>query len=1184
MADSNFTHLHLHTPYSLLDGFCRIDPLMDRLEELGMDACAITDHGNMFGAIHFYKACKARGIKPIIGCEVYVAPDHQNFSDRTLHHLVLLAENYEGYHNLIKIVSEGWVHGFYYKPRVDKEVLKEHSKGLIALSACLAGEVARRALVEGEEGAKQAALDYNEIFGQGNFFLEIQDHGIREEKMVRRIVEKVSRETGIPLVATNDAHYLKPEDAPIHDILLCIQTGKTVQEENRMRFSSSNFYLRSEEEMADLFGDTPEALENTKVIADRCNLEIPFHQFHLPQFDLPPGETNTHYLRKLVKEGIDRHYQGKDNYQEAKDRADHELSVIEEMGYVDYFLIVWDFVRFARSQGIPVGPGRGSAAGSIIAYALSITKIDPLKFNLLFERFLNPDRVSMPDIDIDFDYVRRDEVIDYVKDRYGEDKVVQIVTFGTMAAKNAIRDVGRVLNIPLGKVDRVAKAVPNDLGMTLDKALAESKDFQKIYQESEENKQLIDIARKVEGVPRHTSTHAAGVLITQDPVADLVPLSTNQGQVTTQYNMTELEELGLLKMDFLGLRNLTVVADTLKNIKENGGPDIDIDGIDFSDQKVLEIFRKAETIGIFQFESAGMRRVLSQLQPDRFDDLVAANALFRPGPMEQIPTYIKYRHHPDQVTYLHPKLEPILKDTYGVIVYQEQVMQIVQQLAGYSLGGADNLRRAMSKKKMGVMEENRRYFIYGKKEADGTISIPGCIRNGVPEDVAAEIYEQMVEFAKYAFNKSHSVSYAYLAMQTAWLKVYYPCEYFAALVSSVIDNEDKMAFYLAEAKRLGIEVLPPDINRSKGAFTTEDGNIRFGLSGIKNVGTGIIQATVASREEGGPFKDMEDYFTRLLEKDKTCLNRKAVESLIKAGALDCFGLHRSQMMMDMELSVDSVQMKKRNNVTGQMSMTFDLEEEKEKNQVQEYRKPQLLAYEKEVLGIYLTDHPFSPYVDLVKPYVNFTSKDFHAEDDLMVFDNKPVRMGGIIRDRRDLLTKKKDPMAFVRLEDLFGNLEVVVFPSVFSHARDLLTVDSPVLISGRLQVREGKVQLLADRVFGMDDLKAVGQDPVGTGGRESSSQAQARSQQGRGRQAPGQKKMSPGIYVRLTSRDKDKMEALETATHRHPGPLPIYLYFSDKGKMYRWKDEVRGDGSQALAQELAPYFDKEDFLVEKPEI
>lgn len=1132
---NKFVHLHNHSPYSLLDGFCKIEDLTDLCLEEGMGAVALTDHGNMFGAIEFYKACVAKGIKPIIGCEIYVADRQEDFKSRVRYHLILLAENDLGYHNLMRIVSSGYVNGYHHgKPHVDKKILKKYSGGIIALSACLAGECARRAIDSEYSVLLETVKQYVDIFGKDSFFLEIQDHGILDEKKVAQNFLKVHKELGIGLVATNDCHYLREEDAKAHDILLCIQTGKTLKDENRMKFSSSDYYLKSPEEMEELFSVYEGALENTVRIAERCNLEIEFHKMHLPHFEIPTNESNVEYFRRLVKEGVDARYGGialnqADKYEEAKKRSDYEMEMIEKLGYIDYFLIVQDFVNYAKREGIPVGPGRGSAAGSIVSYALSITNIDPLKYNLLFERFLNPERVSMPDIDIDFGYERRDEVIEYVKRKYGNDQVAQIVTFGTMAAKNAIRDVGRVMDIPLSQVDRIAKAVPDGLKMTLKRALDEDEDFKKIYMEGPETRRLIDLAREVEGMPRHTSTHAAGVLIASEPVYNMVPLSRSKDQITTQYNMTELEELGLLKMDFLGLRNLTVIQDALAMVEKSTGKVIDIDSIDLQDQYILKRFSKAETIGIFQFESNGMRLFLKELKPDRFEDLVAANALFRPGPMEQIPTYVKARHDPGQVRYTHPKLEPILKDTYGVIVYQEQVMQIVQQLAGYSLGGADNLRRAMSKKKMSVMEDNRSIFVNGKVDDEGNVLIKGCARNGIDQDAANQIYNQMIEFAKYAFNKSHSVAYAYVAMQTAYLKFYYSKEYFAALLTSITGNSDKVALYLREARNMDIGILGPDINRSFGEFTVEDESIRFGLKAIKGVGTSTIFATVKAREKDGEFKDLKDYLKRIVDIDQYSINRRSIEALIKAGALDTFGIHRSQLMIDMEGEIDSVQKDKRSNIAGQFNMfdSFEMSFEM-KEQVQEYRQAQLLAFEKEVLGVYLSDHPFSPYERRFSPYINFSMDALVNEDNLERLDGKRVRMAGLLRDRKDLLTKKQDKMCFIQFEDTFGMMEGVVFPRVFQNHRELLEVDRPLLFAGRLQEQNDKIQLIVDSITGLDDLP------------------------------------KSRLFLRMDSRNRKVCKEIEKILMEEKGDLPVYIFFEDKKKAFKMDKKFNVDPSAKL--------------------
>ena len=1128
----SFVHLHLHSQYSLLDGFCPMDPLMEECKSLGMSSVALTDHGNMFGAIEFYKSAKRHGIKPILGSEVYVCSDIQ-VKDRKRYHLVLLAKNDQGYHHLMKIVSEAYVDGFYYKPRVDKEVLRKYRGGLIALSACLQGEVARACLDDGYERARELALEYEDIFGKGNFFLEIQDHGLREEKEVIHCFHKLHEELGIELVATNDVHYIKREDAKAHDLLLCIQTGKVLQEEDRMRFPSDDFYLKSSKEMEEIFAAFPSAIENTEKIAKACNVELEFHKLHLPHFQVPTKESHELYLRSLVYQGLDRKYKDTARYDEAKERADYELSVIESMGYVDYFLIVQDFVQYAKSQDIPVGPGRGSAAGSLVSYLLSITNIDPLEYHLLFERFLNPNRVSMPDIDIDFDYVRRDEVIDYVKQKYGKEKVAQIVTFGTMQSKNAIRDVGRAMDVPLYLVDKIAKAVPNNPKKTLKDFIQEDQDFRALY---EENKELIDYAIALEGAPRHTSTHAAGVLIASKPVDDLVPLARNGDLITTQFDMNELEELGLLKMDFLGLRNLTVIKDAVEMVESNYGINLDMDAIDFSDPKILKLFYFAKTIGIFQFESTGMRAFLKELKPDRFDDLVAANALFRPGPMDNIPTYVHNRHHPEDVRYLHPLLEPILKTTYGVIVYQEQVMLITQNLAGYTMAEADNLRRAMSKKKRKIMEENRERFL------------AGCRQKEISKEIANEIYDQMISFAEYAFNKSHSVAYAYIAMQTAYLKVYYPKEYFAALLTSIASDTTKIALYLREAEDMGIKILKPDINRSDYAFKVEGDGVRYGLSAVKNVGYPMVEAARRAIALGGEFSNLENFLHRLLDQDKNCINKRAIESLIKAGALDVFGLHRSQLMLDLELSITSVQNAKRNNVVGQTSLFDQLDPilEEKKEQIAEYKKPQFLAYEKEVLGIYLSDHPFSSYEKLAKDYVDFSMEHLLLEEDLSPLDRRRVKMAGILADKRELLTKKQEKMAFIQIEDHFGLMEVVVFPSVFQECSPILTMDRPLFVSGHFKLSgEDDLQLIAESI---QDLRKL-------------------------------PKRNERLYLKLDSRNRPLYLKLRNLLLAHSGKVPVVLYFSDKKKSVLMNASFYVTLSKSLEGSLVDLLGRENVVI-----
>lgn len=1068
-----FTHLHVHTEYSLLDGFSPIEKLLDKVEELQMKSIAITDHGSMFGTVKFYKECKKRNIKPIIGCEIYTTnKDHKikNPENKFYNHLVLLAKNQTGYSNLMKIVSLGYVEGFYYKPRVDKDTLRKYSEGIIALSACLKGEVQESLIRYGYDKAKDVAKELKDIYGE-DFYLELQNHSSREDMVVMENIPKIANELDIGLVCTNDVHYIEKEDYKIHNILICLQTGKTIEEENKMSYIPGEFFLRSEEQMRDLFKDYPEAIENTKKIAEMCNVELEFGNLHLPYFAIPDGFTNSSYLKKLVFDGLEKRFANDDKLEEAKERCEYELSVIEKMGYVDYFLIVWDFIRFAKSQDIPVGPGRGSAAGSIISYCLEITDINPLDYNLIFERFLNPERVSMPDIDIDFCYERREEVIDYVVNKYGEDKVAQIVTFGTMAARNAIRDVGRVLAMDFKTVDDTAKKVPNLLNINIDKSLEISPEFRKAYEENRDVKKLVDVARRVEGMPRHTSTHAAGVVISKLPIMEYVPLAINKDAVITQFNMTELEELGLLKMDFLGLRTLTVISDCMKYIKKNKDIDVSFEDMDENDPKVLSMFTVAQTLGIFQFESQGMRNFLKELKPTKFDDLIAANALFRPGPMNEIPTYIHNKHNEEDVEYLSPLLEDILKPTYGTIVYQEQVMQIVQKIAGFSLGEADNLRRAMSKKKMKVMEDGRKEFIFGKEDEDGNILIEGAIRRGVEEDVANKIYDLMIDFAKYAFNKSHSAAYSLVAMRTAWLKYYYPVEFLAALISSVMGNTSQLSLYIEEARRLDIKIEAPDINYSLDKFDVKDNSIIYGLKAIKNVGTNLIDQTIISRNENGKFKSFRDFVERIYAKDKSAINKRSIESLIKAGAFTSLGETRATLMLQYQSIIDSVQSGLKNNVPGQSNL-FDMfesnagDERDDFTRREEFDKSELLRMEKEVLGIYLSDHPLRAYSNIIGKYSNFSTGDL--EDDAYNeknFDGKRVKVVGIVESINKKFTKNQKIMEFVKFEDLYGTMELIVFPQKYEQYSDILNEDEILIVTGRLNIIEGEdPKILVDNV------------------------------------------------------------------------------------------------------------------------
>ena len=1073
----NFTHLHVHTEYSLLDGSSKIKELPARAKELGMDSLAITDHGVMYGVIDFYRACKAAEIKPIIGCEVYVAPGSRfdkeaiGQGDDRYYHLVLLAENNTGYSNLMKIVSRGFTEGFYYKPRVDYEVLEKYHEGIIALSACLAGEVARDITRDNYEEAKKAALHYQDIFGKDNFFLELQDHGIPAQRLVNQELMRMSRETGIELVCTNDIHYTYAEDAEAHDLLLCLQTGKKVTDTDRMRYEGGQYYCKSPEEMAELFPYAPQALENTYRIAQRCNVEIEFGKTKLPKYEVPEGFDSWTYLLHLCNEGLVKRYG--DEAEKHRERLDYELGVIKRMGYVDYFLIVWDFINYAKQNGIAVGPGRGSGAGSIVAYSLAITDIDPIRYNLLFERFLNPERVSMPDIDVDFCYERRQEVIDYVVRTYGKDKVVQIVTFGTLAARAVIRDVGRVLDMPYADVDRVAKLVPNELGITLDKALKESRDFKSLYESDASVKHLIDMARRLEGLPRNTSMHAAGVVICQKAADEFVPLSRGgDGTITTQYTMTTLEELGLLKMDFLGLRTLTVIQDAVNLVNKTHPGKLDIDKIDYNDQNVMELIGSGHTEGIFQLESAGMKNFMKELKPKSLEDITAGISLYRPGPMDFIPKYIKGKNNPDDIAYECPQLENILSTTYGCIVYQEQVMQIVRDLAGYTLGRSDLVRRAMSKKKASVMEKERQNFIYGNKEE----GVPGCIANGIPEETAKIIYDNMTDFAKYAFNKSHAACYAVVSYRTAYLKCYYPKEFFAALMTSVLANNTKVAEYAYTCRQMGIEILPPDINEGEGNFSVASNGIRYGLSALKSIGKPIIDAIIQEREDNGAFTGLEDFISRLSGKE---VNKRTLESFIKSGAFDCFNANRHQMMLVYADIVDNINNERKSNIAGQMSL-FDMFEEKHDKvnvpNVPEYDKEELLAYEKEVLGVYVSGHPMDDYEALWRKHITNVSSDFINDEDNppKVTDGQKATIGGIITAKTVKNTKTGKMMAFITVEDVFGAVEVLVFPRDYEKYRSQAVEDNKVFVTGRVSISEEENgKLVCESITAFADVPKV---------------------------------------------------------------------------------------------------------------
>ena len=1074
-----FTHLHLHTEYSLLDGAAQIKNVVSRAKELGMDSLAITDHGVMFGVIDFWKECKNQGIHPVIGCEVYTAAramtDKDPEKDKQQGHLVLLAKNNEGYHNLMKIVSRGFTEGFYYKPRVDKSLLKKYSGDIICLSACLAGDVQMKLLNKDYDGAKKEALEYLNIFGEGNYYLEIQDQGLSEEAMILPDMKRLHRETGIPLVATNDVHYVLKEDAEAHDVLLCIQTATTVDEENRMKFPNSEFYLKSEDEMRKIFAALPEACDNTSKIAAMCNVDFDFNSLHLPEFEAPKGKTNKEYLRELCEKGLKARYEEKAEV--LRRRLEYELSVIEKMGYVEYFLIVWDFINYARQNKIMVGPGRGSAAGSIVAYTLRITDIDPIKYNLIFERFLNPERISMPDIDIDFCYERRQEVIDYVVDKYGKDKVAQIITFGTMKAKAAVRDVGRALNVSYADTDAIAKAIPFQLKMTISLALKMNPELKEAYTNDPRTKKVLDMAMALEGMPRHASTHAAGVVIAKKSIDEYVPLYLAEKGISTQFTMTTIEELGLLKMDFLGLRNLTVIRDTLAMIEENHGAAPDLEKIDFDDKKVYDLISSGNTKGLFQLESSGMTSFMKNLRPDCFEDIVAGISLYRPGPMASIPTYIENKKKPFGVRYIHESLEPILSVTYGCLVYQEQVMQIVRDLAGYTYGRSDLVRKAMSKKKTEVMKEEKKYFIYGKDDEEGNTEIKGCIRNGISEHAAEEIYNQMASFAEYAFNKSHAAAYAVIGYQTGYLKTYYPVEFMAALMTSVMGDAGQIAGYIRNCTEMGIEVLPPDINESEAKFTVADGRIRFGLLGVKNVGEGVIEAIVKARKENGAPKDINEFIENL---DVHQINKKAIESLIKAGAMDTLSENRAALMAAYEGLIESAQSSSRKNIKGQVSM-FQMNADemqtvsREKNfpDIAPFSKEILSAMEKEMLGVYITDHPLKEYAETIKEISTVTSETLmHINDqahEMMegdIKDGDKVTIAGIISGKRTLITKNSKMMAFVQLEDLVGTVEIIVFPNVYERSASFIREDAVIAVSGSVNFKEEEVpKILADRIW-----------------------------------------------------------------------------------------------------------------------
>ena len=1073
-----FAHLHVHTEYSLLDGSNKIKEYVEKIKALGMTAGAITDHGVMYGVIDFYKAAREAGINPVLGCEVYVAPGSR--LDREMvhgedryYHLVLLAENNTGYSNLMKIVSKGFVEGYYYKPRVDMEVLEKYHEGIIALSACLAGEVQRNLVRGMYEEAKEVAYRYERCFGKGNFFLELQDHGIPEQKLVNQQLLRMSQETGIELVATNDVHYTNAEDAEPHDILLCLQTGKKLADEDRMRYEGGQYYVKSEEEMKLLFPYALQALENTQKIADRCHVEIEFGHTKVPHFEVPEGYDSWTYLNKLCHEGLDKRY-GADAPKYLQ-KLDDELAVIKNMGYVDYFLIVWDFIHYAREHDIMVGPGRGSAAGSLVSYTSGITDIDPVRYNLIFERFLNPERVSMPDIDVDFCFERRQEVIDYVVEKYGKDCVTQIVTFGTLAARGVIRDVGRVMDLPYNFVDTIAKAIPNELGITIDKALLMNPELRGMYESDESVKKLIDMSRRLEGLPRHTSMHAAGVVISQKPMDEYVPLSrASDGTITTQFTMTTIEELGLLKMDFLGLRTLTVIQNAVRLAEKSSGKKIDMNAIDYNDKKVLDSLGTGKTDGVFQLESAGMKNFMKELKPQSLEDVIAGISLYRPGPMDFIPAYIKGKDHPESITYDCPELEPILAPTYGCIVYQEQVMQIVRDLAGYTWGRSDLVRRAMSKKKGKVMEQERKNFVYGNPEEN----VPGCIARGIDEKVANKIYDNMIDFAKYAFNKSHAAAYAVVAYQTAYLKYYYPVEFMAALMTSVLDNTSKVSEYIYTCRQMGIAILPPDINEGEGGFSVSGQAIRYGLSAIKSIGRPVIDAIVEERKIRGPFTTLKDFITRLSGRE---VNKRTIENFIKAGALDGLEGNRRQKMMIYGSLLDALNQEKKTTMAGQMTL-FDIAPEEDKAEyeiklpnVEEYDKEVLLGFEKEVLGIYISGHPLEEYMERLKKNTNAVTTDFVLDEEtgtLKVSDGAKVCIGGMITDKVIKYTKNNKAMAFITLEDLVGTVEIIIFPKDYERYAKYLENDAKVFVEGRVTAEEDRNgKLICEKIISFDEVK-----------------------------------------------------------------------------------------------------------------
>ena len=1134
MADTtkNFTHLHVHTEYSLLDGACRIDKIFDRVKELGQTAVAITDHGVMYGCVEFYKAAKKAGVKPIIGCEVYVANrtrfDKVSRIDGS-HHLILLCKNETGYKNLIKLVSAGFIEGFYSKPRIDKELLEQHHEGLIALSACLAGEVPQALLAGDYEKAKQVALYYDSLFGRGNYYIEIQDHGIEAQQKVLPLLIRLSRETGIPLVATNDSHYLTKEDSKMQSILICIQTGKTIQDDDKLEFETDEFYLKSTEEMYDLFAIAPDACENTNKIADMCNFDFEFGVTKLPYFVAPNGMDNQQYFEKLCYEGLQKRY-GSSVTQEMQERLAYEIDVIKRMGYTNYYLIVYDFINYAKTNGIPVGPGRGSGAGSIAAYCVGITNIDPIRYNLLFERFLNPERVSMPDFDVDFCYERRQEVIDYVNNKYGHNHVAQISTFGTMAARAALRDVGRVLGMPYAAVDTVAKLVPMELKMTLHRALEVSPELKNLYDSDEQVKELVDTAIKIEGMPRHASTHAAGVVITPEATDEYVPLASNDGIPVTQFTMTTIEELGLLKMDFLGLRTLTVIRDAETMIQKKN-PNFSVDSMLYDDAATYKMLGQSETEGVFQLESSGMKQVLLGLQPQNLEDIIALISLYRPGPMDSIPTYLRNRHEPDKVRYAVPQLAHILDVTNGCIVYQEQVMQICRELAGFSLGQADLVRRAMSKKKHDVMERERQHFVYGSKEPGA--ECVGCIANGIDEKSANAIFDDMSSFASYAFNKSHAACYAYVAYQTAYLKCHYPSEFMAALLTSVLDNTDKVIEYSGECQRLGIKVLPPNINISAGGFTVDERNIRFGLNAVKNVGRNLIAAVVKERQQK-PFQSLYDFCKRMYGNE---INRRAIESLIKCGAFDETGATRKAMLQNIEGILKSVETDSKKNIEGQLDLFSQMGSDSEQNDyhipaLPEFPVAELLQMEKEVSGLYLSGHPLDAYREIIKNISACKISELTG-DNAKAYDNKVIKIVCTVIKSKFMTTRSNTMMAFTNVEDLSGTMEILIFPKILLNCRESLKENQVVVVIGRVSVKDDEAtKIVAENIVPIEqytDKPLVADTPIPP--------------------KKPQTQRSRGLYLKLPSKESSEFHKTVNLLTIFEGKFPVYMYFEDKKQL-----------------------------------